>query len=49
VCVNDWMLINKYAVKYDGGTKIRPHEWNWCELVWINNLFNRIILYYIND
>jgi len=28
LCVNDWMLINKYAVKYDGGTKIRPDEWN---------------------
>jgi endonuclease YncB( thermonuclease family) len=28
VCVNDWMLTNKYAVKYDGGTKLRPDEWN---------------------
>ena len=28
VCVNNWMLINKYAVKYDGGTKLRPDEWN---------------------
>ena len=28
VCVNDWMVINKYAVKYDGGTKLRPDEWN---------------------
>jgi endonuclease YncB( thermonuclease family) len=23
----DWMIENKYAVKYDGGTKIRPKEW----------------------
>uniref|UniRef100_A0A6C0DRT6 TNase-like domain-containing protein n=1 Tax=viral metagenome TaxID=1070528 RepID=A0A6C0DRT6_9ZZZZ len=26
--VNQWMLDNKYAVKYDGGTKKRPTEWN---------------------
>uniref|UniRef100_A0A6C0B9E1 TNase-like domain-containing protein n=1 Tax=viral metagenome TaxID=1070528 RepID=A0A6C0B9E1_9ZZZZ len=24
----DWMLINKYAVKYDGGTKHRPEDWS---------------------
>lgn len=26
--VNAWMLDNKLAVPYDGGTKIRPDEWN---------------------
>jgi len=26
--VNKWMLDNKYAVPYDGGTKQRPEEWN---------------------
>lgn len=26
--VNEWMLENKFAVKYDGGTKERPEEWN---------------------
>jgi endonuclease YncB( thermonuclease family) len=26
--VNEWMLENNFAVKYDGGTKERPVEWN---------------------
>jgi len=26
--INKWMLDNKLAVPYDGGTKIRPDEWN---------------------
>ena len=26
--VNQWMLDNRYAVPYDGGTKQRPSEWN---------------------
>lgn len=26
--VNDWMLTNNLAVPYDGGTKIRPTEWD---------------------
>ena len=26
--VNKWMLDNKYAVEYDGGTKTRPVNWN---------------------
>jgi endonuclease YncB( thermonuclease family) len=26
--VNEWMIENKYAVKYDGGTKERPDDWN---------------------
>ncbi len=25
--INQWMLDNKYAVAYDGGTKQRPEEW----------------------
>ena len=25
--INQWMLDNKYAVEYDGGTKHRPSEW----------------------
>lgn len=28
ICVNEYMIDNKYAVKYDGGTKERPDEWN---------------------
>jgi endonuclease YncB( thermonuclease family) len=28
VCINEWMIINHFAVKYDGGTKERPQEWN---------------------
>jgi endonuclease YncB( thermonuclease family) len=28
VCINDWMIINHFAVKYDGGTKEKPQEWN---------------------
>jgi endonuclease YncB( thermonuclease family) len=27
VNVNNWMLENKYAVPYDGGTKIIPDDW----------------------
>ena len=27
LCLNEWMLENKYAVKYDGGTKNIPDEW----------------------
>lgn len=26
--VNAWMIDNNYAVKYDGGTKERPPEWD---------------------
>jgi endonuclease YncB( thermonuclease family) len=26
--VNEWMISNNYAVRYDGGTKERPDEWN---------------------
>ncbi|MFY7730450.1 MAG: thermonuclease family protein [Flavobacterium sp.] len=26
--VNQWMLDNKYAIPYGGGTKTRPIEWN---------------------
>jgi endonuclease YncB( thermonuclease family) len=26
--INEWMLENNFAVKYDGGTKERPEEWN---------------------
>lgn len=26
--LNDWMLKNNYAVKYDGGTKKSPKSWN---------------------
>lgn len=26
--INEYMVVNKYAVKYDGGTKERPEEWN---------------------
>ena len=28
ICVNEWMLENNFAVKYDGGTKERPEDWN---------------------
>ena len=28
ICINEWMISNNYAVKYDGGTKERPDEWN---------------------
>jgi len=27
ICINDWMIEQGYAVKYDGGTKIRPESW----------------------
>jgi len=26
-CLNTWMLVNKYAIKYNGGTKNKPIEW----------------------
>jgi micrococcal nuclease len=26
--MNQWMLDNNYAIKYDGGTKSRPDNWN---------------------
>jgi endonuclease YncB( thermonuclease family) len=26
-CLNTWMLVHKYAIKYDGGTKTKPCEW----------------------
>jgi endonuclease YncB( thermonuclease family) len=25
--INQWMLDNKHAVQYNGGTKIKPPEW----------------------
>ena len=25
--LNQWLIENKYAVAYDGGTKHRPDEW----------------------
>jgi endonuclease YncB( thermonuclease family) len=27
VCLNEWMIKEKYAVKYDGGTKVAPSSW----------------------
>jgi micrococcal nuclease len=27
LCVNDWLIQEKYAVKYDGGTKKTPESW----------------------
>lgn len=27
LCVNDWLIQEKYAVKYDGGTKKSPSSW----------------------
>lgn len=27
ICVNEWMVTQGYAVKYDGGTKERPDDW----------------------
>tara|TARA_Y100000816_G_C26106730_1_gene588411 strand:+ start:67 stop:522 length:456 start_codon:yes stop_codon:yes gene_type:complete len=26
-CLNTWMLENKYAIEYDGGTKVIPKSW----------------------
>ena len=26
--INQWMLDNKHAIPYDGGTKHRPDEWD---------------------
>jgi endonuclease YncB( thermonuclease family) len=28
VNMNNWMLENKFAIPYDGGTKTRPLEWD---------------------
>lgn len=28
VNVNEWMISHNFAVKYDGGTKIKPAEWD---------------------
>lgn len=28
LCINEWMISNNYALKYEGGTKERPDEWN---------------------
>lgn len=27
-CINEWMLTNNYAVKYEGGTKVRDIAWD---------------------
>jgi len=27
LCVNDWLIKEKYAVKYDGGKKVSPESW----------------------
>ncbi len=27
LCINDWLIKENYAVKYDGGTKISPTSW----------------------
>lgn len=27
VCLNEWMIKERYAVKYDGGTKVAPSSW----------------------
>jgi len=27
VCLNDWMIEKRFAVKYDGGTKLIPESW----------------------
>jgi micrococcal nuclease len=27
LCLNDWLINQHYAVKYDGGTKIQPMSW----------------------
>ena len=27
LCINDWLINERYAVKYDGGTKIPPESW----------------------
>jgi endonuclease YncB( thermonuclease family) len=28
LCINEWMIENNYATKYNGGTKVRAIEWN---------------------
>ena len=28
LCINEWMIENNYATKYNGGTKVRSIEWN---------------------
>jgi hypothetical protein len=46
------MLSNNYAVKYDGGTKERPDEWNWkfplCGIENIKNIYHIKNYYYKN-
>jgi len=27
ICLNEWMIKERYAVKYDGGTKVAPSSW----------------------
>ncbi len=27
LCINDWLIKENYAVKYDGGTKVAPTSW----------------------
>ena len=27
ICINDWLIDQGFAVKYNGGTKERPNEW----------------------
>jgi micrococcal nuclease len=27
ICINDWLIDNRYAVPYDGGTKKTPRNW----------------------
>ena len=27
ICINDWLIEQGFAVKYNGGTKVRPDEW----------------------
>ena len=27
LCLNDWLIEQRYAVKYDGGKKISPESW----------------------
>jgi endonuclease YncB( thermonuclease family) len=28
LCINEWMIENNYAIKYNRGTKVRSIEWN---------------------
>jgi len=27
LCLNEWMIKERYALKYDGGTKVVPSSW----------------------